>query len=138
MTAPPETRDAAISLYRAGGLSLRAVGAAVGVSYMSVRRWDLEERTMPQPKSHDLVLNEGLREAFILSGLSPGEVARRLGWWRTEKGRRVPDGTRVLRVLGVRTVAGKRERGRRYRRVAYWTAERLARAIGVDPVDVGL
>lgn len=80
----------------------------------------------------DLVSNGPLREAFMRSPLSQSELARRLGWMRV-----TPDYVRVRRALGLkRDNAGAPSRWRR--EIDYDTAVSMCRAMGVDPVDVGL
>lgn len=84
-----------------------------------------------------------LREAFLARGERSVDVARRLGW---EDVRGRADGQRVLRSLGVNPCyysiprgRNKGEKRRGYRRTtSYENAVRMARAIGVDPVEVGL
>lgn len=79
------------------------------------------------PKSIDV---EPLQRAFLESGLTASEVARRLGWeWN---GR--PDTTRVRRRLGL---VANSETGR-CSHVWYRTAVDLARALDVDPFEVGV
>ena len=80
---------------------------------------------------HREVPVDGLREAFERSGLTSGELARRLGWTK-------PDGYRVYRQLGL--TAHHTHRGRvEYRQtMSYRRALEIAQALGVDPVDVGL
>jgi hypothetical protein len=79
-----------------------------------------------------------LREAFLRSGLTAGDVARTLGWTRTNYGRRVNDSGRVKRYLGISPCQGGGQAPRLRERCSYKTAVMLAEAIGVDPVDVGL
>lgn len=75
-----------------------------------------------------------LREAFIDSGLSAREVAERMGWETKPR----PDGERVKQNLGL-TKERQKTGPRNYRkRTEYERALQLARAIGVDPHDVGL
>lgn len=74
-----------------------------------------------------------IQRAYEDSGLSYGEIARRLGW--VVQGQ--PDDSRVARRLGLRKY---RQRGRVYRSryATYDTAAKLIRAMGFDPVDYGL
>lgn len=85
----------------------------------------------------DLVDVAPLREAFLRSGLTQGDVARRLGW----VDRNGTQGYRVARSLGLLPWYTRRN-GRRYvrpvARIQYDRAVALADAIGVSPVDVGL
>jgi hypothetical protein len=73
-----------------------------------------------------------LREAFERTGMSPGEVAARMGWFK-------PDGRRVTEALGIRGYSpGHGLPPRRRERMDLRRATKLARAMDVDPVDVGL
>ena len=96
---------------------------------------------------NDFVRNDKLRECF-LRGREHGEwsaqsIASAMDWMRSGKsdgrGRRydAPDGSRVLRALGV---LSEHSRGvRRYREfILYTNACRLAAAMGADPVEVGI
>jgi hypothetical protein len=79
---------------------------------------------------------EPFREAFERSGLSQGELARRLGWLNRNKGNS-PDSSRVARTLGIN---GHRSRGVVYYRkhVSEDVAIQLCSALNVLPRDVGL
>jgi hypothetical protein len=89
-----------------------------------------------------------LREAFLASRLSADEVARRLGWMRFPRRRRggkvygphmIADESRVKRTLGLRVhKCGRDSKSRLRQSCSYEMALKLAEAIGVDPVDVGL
>jgi hypothetical protein len=83
-----------------------------------------------------------LREAFLASGLPANEVARRLGWMRPPpKGKRspVPDQGRLRSALGLRPYNPGHGYPMRMRSgLRHETAERIARAINVDPWEVGL
>jgi hypothetical protein len=85
-----------------------------------------------------------LREAFVASGLTGGEVAQRLGWtkphWRyPTTARPVGDQSRVKRVLGLRQYNPGQGYPSRYReRMTYDMAVRMAEALNVDPFEVGL
>jgi hypothetical protein len=89
-----------------------------------------------------------LREAFLASRLSADEVARRLGWMRFPRRRRggkvygpheEADGSRVKRALGLRAhKSGQGSMPQLRQSCSYEMALKLAEAIGVDPVDVGL
>jgi hypothetical protein len=80
-----------------------------------------------------------LREAFERNGLTSTEVARELGWYETTPKKVRLDTGRVRRTLGLRSEQTRANRGKGYRQhVRYETALKLARAMGVDPVDVGL
>lgn len=76
---------------------------------------------------------EPFREAFERSDMSATEVALRAGW--TSRGR--PEGGRVTRHLGLRPYRC-RDRWLLVELLAPPTAERLCRALDLDPVDVGL
>lgn len=79
-----------------------------------------------------------LREAFLASGKSAADVALDLGWFRHSKGcGHLGDGSRVRRRLGI-TRQWTRGKARYQERCSYEMASQLARAIGVDPVDVDL
>jgi hypothetical protein len=73
-----------------------------------------------------------LREAFERSGMSTRELALRMGWLK-------PDNGRVNRSLGITQYDPGHGNGPRLReRIDYGRAIELARAMDVDPVDVGL
>jgi hypothetical protein len=73
-----------------------------------------------------------LREAFERSGVSRQELALRLGWLK-------PDGGRVSRALGMTPYdPGHGLPPRLRERITQDRATELARAMGVDPIDVGL
>lgn len=86
----------------------------------------------------DLIDVAPLREAFEASGLTPSTVARRLGWMKYS-GHTDPDVTRLRRALGIAPVIAART-GARYtnQRIGYDLALLIARALNIDPVDVGL
>jgi hypothetical protein len=71
-----------------------------------------------------------LRAAFERSGVSKGELARRLGWMR-------PNIDQVNRALGYRPDSNSRKPGVRLEnrvRMSYRLATRIARALpGIDP-----
>lgn len=86
------------------------------------------------------VPNEVFRERFLelgeREGLTAAQLGARLGWFnnrRADQGE-YGDTTRVLRALGLRPEAG----GEARRFVQYETAVVLARALDLDPVDVGI
>ena len=75
-----------------------------------------------------------MQRAFRESGLTPTELARRLGWMQSGDSR-FGDGYRVSRTLGLK----KQTKPPRYSRyVRYDTAVRMIRAMGFDPIDWGL
>lgn len=95
--------------------------------------------------------NTLLREAFLASGVTATEVARRCGWMRLKPaGRRQPDrhyitgnDRRVATLLGVKTNRTYRAKYGRYytsqqRTITIEDGALIARAIGVAPVEVGL
>jgi hypothetical protein len=83
-----------------------------------------------------------LRDAFLRSGLTASEVARRLGWMRpAPKGKRsaVPDQGRLRAALGLKPYNPGHGYPMRMRiGMKHETAEQIARAINVDPWEVGL
>lgn len=94
----------------------------------------------------DLVPVAPLRDKFLelrARGETNGcQIALRLGWTRLvrqKNGRRYEagDSSRVLRSLGLR---GQMSRGQNIwrERIHADTAARLAEAMGLDPVDIGL
>lgn len=76
-----------------------------------------------------------LREAFERSGKSYAEVALALGWYATVKGRQRADATRLRRALGASPESNS---GKPRVMVNAELASRLAEAIGVLPVEIGL
>jgi hypothetical protein len=92
----------------------------------------LVPRAAGRPGRVDYVPNAPLREAFVASGLSLAELARRLGWVRRQAGRELPNGSRVGRALGVHDRA---EGNGSQSSVALETARQLADALGV-PIPV--
>lgn len=73
-----------------------------------------------------------LREAFLRSGLSKGEVARRMGYMR-------PNIDKLNRALGLRgdsNTRGVRLYGRQF--TTYATAAKLCEIIDGDPFACGL
>jgi len=97
--------------------------------YAAARRYGGESKSVPVAP---------LAEAMRRLGTTPRDVAIRLGWMITMSSRgkiyKVADGPRVRRYLGLREESG----GGYRRHCHYETAVKLARAIGVDPVDVEL
>jgi len=94
---------------------------------------------MARPRRPDEVPVGPLREAFERSGLSTNEVARRAGWLRhyvarNGRVRKMGDSTRVRRGLGLVATQGGWVRTH----LTYDEAVALARALDVDPVDVGV
>jgi hypothetical protein len=78
---------------------------------------------------------EPLREEYLRrDDLTPGEIARRLGWWKRPG---VPNADRVRVQLGLRSY---RSNGRRLtrQRVRYERAVELAEAMNMDPHEAGV
>lgn len=109
------------------GLSCERVASSIGCSAMAVH--------YHAPGWPGKVDNAKLRAAFLASGLTASEVARRVGWWNGHTG----DGQRVKRTLGLSDDWGghhpHRTRTRR-RLIDAETAGVLAEAIGVMPWEV--
>jgi DNA-binding Lrp family transcriptional regulator len=128
---PPETVDAAMAL-KAARVPQNVIAARLGVSEAAVSRWVRGQ--LRRANRHRFPVGP-LREAFERSGKSTSDVARGMGWFKpngdTQEGN-------VTAVLGLRAVPTRK--GCRYVRktVDIDTAERLAKAIGVDPWEVGL
>lgn len=100
--------------------------------------------TQRERRGHDMkVSNEGLRDAFLRSEMSPVLIARLCGWERNGgPGRgRIPDDPRVRILLGLKdnhsVVKGRRYTYRRTH-LRLHEAEQIMRAIGADPHEVGL
>lgn len=76
---------------------------------------------------------EPLREAFERSGLTKGELARRLGMMK-------PNVDQVNRLLGYRPDSDSRGklRPRPRQQTSYAIALTVCEVLGVDPVDVGV
>lgn len=69
-----------------------------------------------------------LRQAVDRSALSHVEIARRMGWMRSDKP--TPDGRRVARTLGLRAQDNSHGYGSSQRQFVNWaTAERLLAAL---------
>ena len=78
-----------------------------------------------------------LREAFLASGLTQSDVARRLGWFRHDRPGR-PDVTRFARAIGLKPhLNGSHEWAYR-QTTTYDRAVEIAAALGFDPVDLDL
>jgi hypothetical protein len=95
------------------------------------------------------VSNEALRHAFLASGITGNELAVRAGLMRTYSaprrggtGRsfwRGGDATAALRDLGLKPEAGKGiPRGRMRAMISEEKALRYAKALHLDPMDIGL
>jgi hypothetical protein len=85
-----------------------------------------------------------LREAFVSSKLTSSELCYRLGWVRLDRRfsppREYADTQRLRRALGLAPNwnASAHAFVSVATRIGYDNATRIAEAIGVDPVDVGL
>lgn len=78
----------------------------------------------------DPISNEELREAILATGVSMSDIARNAGWMK-------PAPERVRKALGLQCYyEGKDRKTQRY--LSYDNALTIARAAGLDPVDVGL
>jgi hypothetical protein len=98
--------------------------------------------------TRELIDLKPLQELVAESGVSHTELARRLGWMRMKRTRWggtyiTGDGSRVARTLGLvdQQPGGRRVHrpGRcRNRRIGVEQAQRIADALDLDPVDVGL
>jgi hypothetical protein len=89
------------------------------------------------PKA-DLVDVAPLREAFLKSGLTLSDVALAAGWIQKHRGKREGgDSSRAARYLGLKPWTTRGNRSFRSH-VSYETAVVLARAMNVDPIDVGI
>lgn len=80
-----------------------------------------------------------IREAFLNSGLTGCEVARRLDWYRFDG---QPDSSRVTRQLGIVKHQSNGRKGEVYKtfrkRISYDAGLMYAEALGIDPIDLGL
>lgn len=84
-----------------------------------------------------LISNQPLREAFEGSSFTACDLARALELKRKRRGNDAWDDARVKRALGLKgrsDYAG----GRGQKQIAETTALRYAKALGLDPVDLGL
>ncbi len=95
----------------------------------------------------DSVPLEPFRQAFQRSGLTAGQVAVRMGYVRAreKRGDEYGDATRILRLLNVVRQSNTVKNGKHYGgtfkhddMIRYDVACRLAKALGVDPVDMGI
>jgi hypothetical protein len=84
---------------------------------------------------NELISNEALRQAYLRArsrGRDEIDIVLDLGW-RDRSGR--PDTVRLRRSLGLSPDGGK---GITRQRVTYRVAVAITRAIGADPVEVGI
>lgn len=94
------------------------------------------------PARENLLPNAPIREAFEESGLSAGDVARRIDWVvqrprpRFEPG--VGDSARLKRSLGLMDSIDKHGVRRRQTTINEETAAAIVEALGLFPADVGL
>ena len=108
------------------GLTLAATAEAVGCSEFPVWRY--------APGRPGKIANTALREAFLASGKTAADVARRLGW---DSGNGA-DTSRVRRKLGLLPErSGSNGRKSFTRHIDAETAALMAEAIGVMPWEVG-
>jgi hypothetical protein len=90
----------------------------------------------------DRVDNTVLRDAVLRLGVEPGALAKSIGWMARHKGYEIGDSTRMKRTLGLAPI-GRRKRdpegfARFQQTVGYDDAVKITRALGLDPVDVGV
>lgn len=90
----------------------------------------------------ELVPNEPFRKRFIrlqeVEDLSLAEVAVRIGWINPPNKKNpegVADTTRVARLLGLK---GQGKNGEARQRISHENAEKLCRALHLDPFEVGI
>jgi hypothetical protein len=84
--------------------------------------------------TNNLAPVDPLREAFLQSGMSLGEFARRMGYTRT-----VPNIDQARRALGLRPDhSGRGPRDKPREHVSWDTAHKILDALNLDPVDVDL
>ena len=84
--------------------------------------------------SADRVSVEPLREAFLRSGLTLSELARRCGWVHNGKA----DVSGTARRLGLEPQRIRGGLGRKTELIDYERAVAVVKALDVDPVDVGV
>lgn len=79
---------------------------------------------------------EPLRRAFLEKNIKPVDLAREFGVYKSNG---QPDGNYFSRLLGLKPYWPAPDRSPRLReRISYENAHKLAIAIGVDPVDLGI
>jgi hypothetical protein len=131
---PHPQREEALAMMRAGHTDTE-VHRALGITRGAAGRWRAAAGLPPSTGRVQEVPNDGLRDAFVRSGLGASEVARRAGWLRPNG---LVDDARVRTVLGLRATSSH---GGRYRSVrkamSREDALALCRALHVDPVDAG-
>lgn len=81
------------------------------------------------------VNNAELREAFLNSPFNAGQVAKSCGWLKDGV---TGDSSRVLRPLGLKAYKNGQGMTTTNRNIDYDNALKIAEALGLDPVDVGL
>jgi hypothetical protein len=84
-------------------------------------------------KAGDEVPIAPFRDAFLASGLSYSELARRMGWTLVK-----PDVQKVRRQLGLAGSQGLVYNDKPREFMHYDIAVKLAEALDIDPVEVGL
>lgn len=95
------------------------------------RRWRIRRGQDPERLVPVAPLAEAIQERVGNRWLTWSQIGRAMGW-TLSRGR--ADTSTVQRALGLRPGA----KGETNRRIDYETAVRLARAAGLDPVEVGL
>lgn len=81
--------------------------------------------------------NTLMREAFLASGVSASELARRLGWgWDKDDSYWAPDISRVRRTLGINQDTGNGYRSYRTD-VDASVVVQMCEALGIPPEEVG-
>jgi hypothetical protein len=109
------------------GRTLAVTAELCGCSVHTVQRY--------APGWPGKVSNYRLREAFLASGFSASEVARRMGWWSGRSG----DASRVRRTLGLTSdCPGGRHYPRTYwRHMVDWdTAIQLGDVLGLAAWEI--
>jgi hypothetical protein len=97
-----------------------------------------ERSSITERRQHWITNNlapvDPLREAFLQSGMSLGEFARRMGYTRT-----VPNIDQARRALGLcPDHSGRGSQAKPREHVSWDTAHKMLDALNLDPVDVDL
>ena len=79
-----------------------------------------------------------LQRAFLDSGLAASEVARRCGWMAMNRGRKRPDQSRFLRLIGLRDYSPATRANHPKTHLRVDIALKICEAMNIDPMDVGL
>jgi hypothetical protein len=131
-----ESRKKARRLVRSG-MSRAKVAEIMEASESTIRQWTKD--LPPVSSGRGTVPVQPFQEAFLGSGLTPTEVALRLGWTRVNRDKRYPDGDRVKKALGLRPYQVGRGRGAKLKeRLHEDTALEFCRALRLDPWEVGI